>query len=390
MSETVILEALLLALGTPYHDVYLCSTSYDNAKELLRRLTIWFKAFSESGVQLPIVASTKTQVEFVNGSRIIPKPAMSVRSRTGTVVLDELAFYQHDYEVWRGVAPVADTSDDLRIIVISTPFGASGLFWELWLDPEGEHGDWSRHRIDVYDAAEQGFPVDPAQLETKYPSDIWRQEFCCEFLSDINQYFSHELIRRSQYSDRPVPEGVRFAGIDLASSRDASCMASAVDDSDGTFWLDRVHQLKAAGESRDYEPQFADVVQLLDADSYRRVAVDATGEGAQLGQNLRRRYGAGTITEVRSGDWRDVRERISDIRLAMERGEFRIPNDPRTRNAFTKIQKNVTTNNRTVYEATRDADGHADEFFAALLAWHARELPAPRRRVNRVRVGYQR
>jgi phage FluMu gp28-like protein len=280
----------------------------------------------------------------------------------------------------------------MRVIVVSTPFGASGVFWELWEDPDDQHGEWSRHKIDVYQAAEEGFPVDPEELEQKYPRDIFRQEFCCEFLSDIHQYFGYDLIRRAQYSPcdldgATTPAGAKYAGIDVASQQDASILADATDDGD-TFWIDEAHTLKAAGTSRDYRPQFEDARELLAADSYEAVGVDATGEGAQLGQDLHREFGR-PIKLVKGSGWKEARGRIPDLRLAMEDGEFKIPNDPKIRHAFAKIQRTETTD-RVKFEAERDAEGHADEFFAALLAWDAAQSKPDRGRSDdSPSVGYQ-
>lgn len=376
MSEAVVLRALLTALSKPYHDVYLCSTNYTNAKELLRRLTLWISAMQKGGIKLPVVSMKKTEVEFKNGSRVIPMPAMAVRSRTGTVILDEYAFYQWDREVWAGVAPVADTDPTFQVILISTPFGASGIFWEIWNDPEGIHGDWSRHHIDVYQAAAEGFPVNPDALKKKYPSDIWQQEFLCQFMSDINQYFGHDLIRRSQYSEEDLPgfalpSGQRFGGVDLASRQDASTFAEAIK-ADDTFWVDKIHEIKPPGESMDYTPQFALVDEIVDSASWAGIAVDATGEGNQLGQDLRRKHGRQIITEVNSAAaWGEVYEHIPDLRLAMEQGKYRMPHDSKLRTAFSKIQRTTLANNKVKFEARRDHEGHADEFYATLLAWHA-------------------
>lgn len=372
-TEAVLLKSFLEAKASWYHDVYVCSTSWVNAKEMIRRLTIWLDAMGRAGMDLGVTARRKTEIEFSNGSRIIAMPAMSVRGRGGTIVLDEFAFYQWDREVWAGVSPAAETDPRMRLILISTPWGASGEFWKIWTDQNGEYGDWSRHRIDIYDAVSEGFPVDVELLRRKYPDDIWRQEFCCEFVSDINQYFPHDLLRRSLYSPEDLeggqlPDGQRYFGVDLASIRDASVLASMVK-TPIDFWVEHPHTIKPAGQSRDYADQFVDIDVLISEGNYRRGAIDASGEGAQLAQEARSKYGRERIREVRN--WPQVYDLIPSMRLAMERNRFWLPNDRAVRTAFTKISKRITTSNNEVYEATRDAQGHADEFFAILLAWYA-------------------
>lgn len=370
-STTIVLLALLTALSTRRHDVYLCSTSLQNAKELVRRVQKWIEVFQRAGVRLGVKRQKATLVEFGNGSRIIAMAAKSVRSRSGTIILDEFAAYQHDREVWQAVYPATEANPNLRIIIISTPFGASGVYYDIWSDHEGIYGDWSRHKVDIYQAADEGFDVDPSEMEKRYPSDIWRQEFCCQFLSDIDQYFSYDLIRRAQYSPDELPEeGTQYGGLDLASERDASILAGLLDH-EKSQWINLIETIKRAGESRDYADQIGDVKDLLDEYPFANVAVDATGEGKDLTQRLERAYSSSVITGIGSQDWKRVYDDIPTMRHDMETDVFKIPNDIRVRNAFAKVAKKETTNRNVTYDAVRDADGHADEFFASLLAYHA-------------------
>jgi phage FluMu gp28-like protein len=373
ISTCLVIIAILTALSRSRHDVYLCSTSLDNAKDLLRRCKSWLRKFELAGLRLPTKKQSATVVEFWNGSRIIAKPALSIRSRSGTIILDEFAIQQHDREIWKGVAPAIEARPDLRVIVCSTPFGASGVFHRIYTDPDGIYADWSRHEIDIYQAAEEGFPGDPAEMEKRYTPDEWRQEFCCEFLSDVDQYFSYDLIRRSQYAPEDLPdEGKHFAGIDLASRAHKSALADLLDTS-SAYWLERVHTLKEAGTEKDYSDQFDEATELLQARVFNGVAVDATGEGAEFGQNLRRLYGRRLVHEVKGGQWSDVFEHVPKLHLAMENNTFRIPNDRDIRSAFSKISKKHTTGKKVSFKAAEDGSGHADEFFASLLAYYAAE-----------------
>lgn len=373
-STCLVLLALLTALSTRRHDVYLCSTSLRNAKELLRRVQKWIEVFQRAGLYLGVKRQTATIVEFGNGSRIQALPAKAVRSRSGTIILDEFGAYQHDREVWADVYPATESNPNLRIIIVSTPFGASGVFYDIWSNPDGIYDDWSRHQIDIYQAADEGFPVDPAEMETRYPSDIWRQEFCCQFLSDVDQYFSYELIRRSQYDPDELPDdGIQYGGVDLASEKAASVLAGLLDDSTQQ-WINLVETIKAAGQSRDYKDQISDIEAILDVHPFARVGVDATGEGKDLFQRLRSKYSSGAVKGISGGQWKTVYEDIPRMRLAMERDQLWLPNDAGIRNAFAKVEAKRTTNRRTTYSAREDGEGHADEFFASLLAFHvARE-----------------
>ncbi|MFW5968846.1 MAG: terminase large subunit domain-containing protein, partial [Persicimonas sp.] len=372
ISSCLVLIALMTARSRPRHDVYLCSTSLTNAKDLLRRTRKWIEVFRRAGLKIPLVKDNVTELEFTNGSRIIAQAAKSVRSRSGTIILDEFGVYQHDREVWKAVAPAAEANPDLRIIAVSTPFGASGQFYDIWVDEDGIYSDWSRHEIDVYQAAAEGFPVDPEEMKQRYALDVWRQEFCCQFLSDIDQYFSYDLIRRSQYAPEEIEDtrGTQYGGLDLASERDASIFAGLLDNTD-VRWLNLIETIKQAGVSRDYSDQIDDVREILDAHPFEVVAVDETGEGKDLTQRLTKAYSRRLIRGIDSQTWKDVHDVIPTMRHDMEVGELKLPNSAAVRNAFAKVQKKQLSNRRVKYDAVQDAEGHADEFFASALAYFA-------------------
>ena len=190
-----------------------------------------------------------------------------------------------------------------------------------------------------------------------------------------------------QYDEDDLPDwnttrSEQYAGLDVASSRDGSAFVDAakefLDVPSGTpadrasrFWVGLVETIKQAGERKDYTPQFEQACELLDGKSYLGVGVDATGEGAQLGQDLRRKYNASVIHEIKGSGWQEVYELVPQMRLDAEQGRFRIPHNRKLRNAFTKIQRLQTTNGEPKFVATRDAEGHADEFSATLLAYYA-------------------
>ena len=101
----------------------------------------------------------------------------------------------------------------------------------------------------------------------------------------------------------------------------------------------------------------------------RRVCIDATGIGAQLAEEARRRHG-GKVEEVvfSSG----VKEDLAvTLRRCMEDGALRMPARPELVADLRKIRKSTTSAGNVRYEGERGADGHADRFWALALALHA-------------------
>ena len=77
------------------------------------------------------------------------------------------------------------------------------------------------------------------------------------------------------------------------------------------------------------------------------------------------------IHDIKGSQWKEVYDLVPQMRLDAEQGRFRIPHNRKLRNAFTKIQRIQATNGEPKFVATRDAEGHADEFSATLLAYYA-------------------
>ena len=74
------------------------------------------------------------------------------------------------------------------------------------------------------------------------------------------------------------------------------------------------------------------------------------------------------------------------LRLAVEAGRIRIPNDERIRNDWHSVRRTVTESGHFRLEAPRKKSGHADRFWAAALALHAADV-GDRGKVEMLSVG---
>lgn len=87
---------------------------------------------------------------FSNGARLISHPCRPPRGKKASVILDEYAHYQQDGPIFTAALPMITRGQGRnRIIMASTPLGASGKFWEIHTDREkypdfhrGDYGWW--------------------------------------------------------------------------------------------------------------------------------------------------------------------------------------------------------------------------------------------------------
>ncbi|MGH8017658.1 MAG: terminase large subunit domain-containing protein, partial [Opitutaceae bacterium] len=168
----------------------------------------------------------KSQIRFPNNARILALPAnpSTARGYSANLVLDEFAFHESPEDIWRAVFPIITNPlrGELKLRVISTPAGMNSKFYELWADAP----DFSRHKTTVYDAVEQGLPLNVDELKVNLADpDGWAQEFECQFMEHAAQVFPMDLIQAAEHAHAThVFEGHTlhplFVGIDIGRRRD--------------------------------------------------------------------------------------------------------------------------------------------------------------------------
>ncbi|MDA2913155.1 terminase family protein [Acidobacteriia bacterium AH_259_A11_L15] len=369
-------------------------------------------------------------VRLDNGSRIVALPANpdTVRGFAGDVVLDEFGFHRDADAIWR--AAFATATRGFQLEIISTPNGARGKYYELaraaglvdWQEAKEKSSAssgssiWSPHRVDLPTARAQGFVVDVESLRAAIgDEDAWQQEYCCRFLSDAAHYIPPELVVAAEHPaatttppflpaagatglDKmfaPLAQrearstGAVYLGVDIGRRRDLTVL-----------WLLEVENPLAPPEARVYSTRgvltldrqpFSQQHRALDsllaakniplspvapAAGYlvQRCAVDATGLGAMLAEELEQKWG-GRVEPVQFtlGVKEDLAVRVKRL---LEDGRLRLPYDPAVRAALGSVKRYATATGHWRFDADRtDTAGHADHFWALALALYAAVEP---------------
>ncbi len=107
----------------------------------------------------------------------------------------------------------------------------------------------------------------------------------------------------------------------------------------------------------------------------RRCALDASGLGAMLAEELAAKWGARVEPVVFTGA---IKEALAvRVKRLLEERRLKIPYDPAIRAALGSVKRYVTAAGNVRFDAERtDASGHADHFWALALALHAADEPA--------------
>ena len=310
------------------------------------------------------VEYTSSVISFANGSRILSVPANpdTARGYSANLVLDEFAIHENDVEVWTAVFPSVtnELSGTKKIRIVSTPKGMGNKFAEIWHEGGTR---WSRHKTTLDDAIADGLRVDNRALrEAVADEDIWRQEYYCEFLASDTTYFPLDLIRGLERVAVDAPtDAPRYLGVDIGRSHDLTAIAeiAAVGPELRCVDLETLEHLPFA-EQREI------ISARLRREAVRACAIDATGIGAQLAEELRGRFGS-RVEPVQFTNATKT-DLFQALHRAMEEARLIIPADRALREDINAVHRKISTGGNIQFTAPRRPDGHSDRATALALA----------------------
>ena len=374
-----------------------------------------------------------------NGSRIIGLPANpdTARGYSGHIVLDEFAFHGDAHKIYAACFPIITRGYSIE--VISTPNGTAGKFYEIAKQaglvgaglalpagaPEsGAKGGqalplqptniWSGHKVDIYDAVNQGLPANTELLRSGCDDEeTWRQEYGCQFLSDAQNYIPIEMISTcvheeasTEWADRQIGSGQvekaptahlpeLYLGVDIGRKRDLT-IAWLFEKVGGILWSRRLMTLKGVS----FDEQERAICNLIEAGSgqwangqigknptaylptcpparpaaVRRVCIDQSGIGMMLAEHLVQKYGAMVEPITFTAP---LKERLAPlVKQAFEERTVRIPDHREVRADINSVKRFVTMAGNVRFDAEHTERGHADRFWALAMVVHAASEPS--------------
>ena len=202
-SATASLVALHTATYVPGSLVLLLSPSLRQSGELFRKVAGYYGQLEQP---VPSDAETVLRLELRNGSRIISLPSSenTIRgySNVNVIIVDEGSRVED--ELFLAIRPMLAISRG-RLIIMSTPSGKRGFFYDLWVGGEV----WHRVKITAYQCPRitQAFLDDERRT---MPGAFYRQEYECEFEENEGAVFLYDdLARMSRGDFKPLFGGVK-------------------------------------------------------------------------------------------------------------------------------------------------------------------------------------
>jgi hypothetical protein len=176
------------AIYMPDSLILLIAPTRAQSGEMLRTIR---DVLHRSGIEATTARDNMRTLEFVNGSRIVIVAADSGTLRgyssVDVLLFDEVGWIGDD--VVDAASPMLAISQG-RTIMLSTPNGARGRFYETW-----EHGSSNWHRVSV--TADQVSRIDPDWLaleRERLPESVYQSEYLCQFTEASGAVFREEDI----------------------------------------------------------------------------------------------------------------------------------------------------------------------------------------------------
>ena len=320
------------------------------------------------------VEVTQATITFRNDARMLFLPAKpeTVRGYSGNVLADEFAFHQNAKQIYASVYP--STTRGYRILVGSTPFGESGMFYDLYSRPNG----FSKHCTTIYDAIEDGIAESIGADRDEYlqqlrdgcpDDDIWEQEYCCKFLSDATSYIPWEMILGAETDGASIelpeywiPTGDLYLGGDIGRHKDLSVFV-LIERVGDVYWIREIKRMR----KESFAAQKAHIRSRMTMYRIRRYCQDASGLGMQLAEEMVQEFGESraegvTFNLVTKEDMAVRTRRVYEDR------RLRAPVDRLFRSAVHAVRRIATAGGHFRFDADRTDAGHADEFWGLSLA----------------------
>ena len=223
-SVCISIKAAHEALENKNYSVMIISATERQAYLLFSKVLMYiddnFRNMIKRGKNRP----TKTEIKLTNGSIIRCLPTgldgLGIRGYTiNLLIADEAAFIPKD--VWPAVTPMLATTGG-KIILLSTPFGREGYFYERFTDENFRK--WNINAIEVAEhrkEPQRTYMLNFQEKERERMTKLqFQQEYEGLFVSELRQLFSDDLIKKCCILKRTGIDNAErrkfYLGVDVA------------------------------------------------------------------------------------------------------------------------------------------------------------------------------
>ncbi len=403
-------EAVAEAILAGQSSIFI-SINQEEAQEKIRYAHAVYDAIYGIANLPRIVRDNRLGIELSNGARLSSLPARPPRGRARhTVYMDEFAHVRDAALIYTAAIPIITKGGRLRIG--SSPFGASGKFWEIFSQRLNRYPGYKRVTTPWWHV--QSFCADVRRAIVEAPAmttadrverfgnkrivtvfenmlqEDFRQEYECEFVDESTAWITWEELRGVEDADLvwfktacvgqeigPAFEAIEalcqastdrkaefaFAGgMDIGRKRDATEIVLVGMSSTDTYPV----RLAITLEQTPFDEQWAVLDRIMESLPVARLFIDQNGIGMQLAESagLSWPYKAEgqQFTAASKALW------ATDAKMLIQKRKTPLPVDRGLAYQIHSIKRRPTTGAQMQYDVERNEKHHADKFWAWALA----------------------
>lgn len=405
-------EAVLDARSTIF-----VSINLEEAKEKIRYARAGYDNLQVGGLP-KLTRESQTELEFDNGARLISNPSRPPRGKARfNVDLDEFAHAQQDRIIYTGTLPVISKGGRLRIG--SSPFGASGVFWEIFSQQLKAYPGYTRKRTPWWEVEAFCLNVQAAralapQMETPARVEMFgndrikaifanilvedfQQEYEAEFVDESTAWIPWPEIKANQDEDLlcalaemrgsetskvfdAIEQLARWlrankvelafgAGVDIGRTRNTTEIYLVGLSNLNSYPL----RLALTLDNVEFDYQKDVLVRVLKTLPVTRMLIDQNGIGRNLAENLSKLF----PTKAQGVDFTNATKQVwaTDAKMLIQQKKTPLPVDRNLAYQIHSIKKKVSASKNLIFDTDRNEKHHADKFWAWVLALSAASKP---------------
>ena len=365
MSQIMAWEALAYCLAEKGVYIGVVSVGQKQAENVLRMVRDAYHSLpADIKATNSLVVERSDHLEFKNETHFLSMPnnPRTVRGyHFHRLYIDEYAHIERDKDLSDAIIPT--TTRGGKVTYISTPLGARGKFYDVWVN---DSPTISKHEIDYKRCPD----FDKAIILLNYPDGendpAFRQEYMCQFIDDSVSLFSWDLIMRcvdsnleEQINLRSHKEGV-VAGVDFGKKIDSTVIILVKRNKEEKWEVRMIREFQPPStytEATDYiSRNYKDW-------NCTKIRVDQTGLGDSVIEQL---YPLGSVVEgvKMSNPIKDTV--IQNLKIMMQDGHVKFPNNKKLILQLHSLKKSLSDTGMIRYSHPKEGDIQHDDYVWAL------------------------
>lgn len=311
-STMMLVTCLELLVKKDKNIVYFTPT-YKLAKTIFEKLSSLFPkqlVKKSNSSDLVLQTLTNSQITFISG-----EAAQTARGITAThIIIDEAAYIKNEVDgqsFWFNIVQPLIKVKGEKVILVSTPFGKSGFFYEFYLKGINNEEGYKTIVKTIYD--DSLVSRETIDLWKKnYPRLAWQCEYECKFITNALSVFpNYEDCFKDDFHFKTSCK--LFCGVDLSSVGNDDTIVTFINE------FNQVIQYKIEGE---LDAKYQKIAKLIQTYKPFHAYIEQNGVGAPMLNEIQKLSGRKTNIEGFTTTNLSKREQIGKLSILIQNNDI--------------------------------------------------------------------